>query len=136
MDHDVVGIGGGLSSMISTLGNVVGVVLGGYFSFKVAKIALRWSGRIGGNAVEAGCGVEASANEDMSPVADDEGPRGEKLARSMAEEAILEGKEIVLRPMSPYERRIVHMELSKNSRVKTESIGEGENRKVIIRPVA
>jgi len=59
----------------------------------------------------------------------------EKMAKEMAEEAVREGKEIVLRPMSSYERRIVHMELSKNSKIKTESIGEGENRKVVIKPI-
>jgi len=59
----------------------------------------------------------------------------EKMAKEMAEEAVREKREIVLRPMSAYERRIVHMELSKNPNIKTESIGEGENRKVVIRPV-
>lgn len=57
-----------------------------------------------------------------------------RLAKSMAEEAIRERKAIVLRPMSPYERRIVHMELSKNNQVTTESIGEGEERKIVIKP--
>lgn len=57
------------------------------------------------------------------------------LARNMAEKAIIEKKETVLRPMSPYERRLVHMELSGNEKIKTESIGEGEERQVRIRPV-
>jgi spoIIIJ-associated protein len=59
----------------------------------------------------------------------------ERMAREMAEEAIQERRAIVMRPMSPYERRIVHMELCKNAQVKTESIGEGEDRKVVIKPV-
>lgn len=58
----------------------------------------------------------------------------EKFAQEMAEQALREKRAVVLRPMSPYERRIVHMELSKNSQVKTESIGEGEDRKVVIKP--
>ena len=58
-----------------------------------------------------------------------------KLARSMAEQAVREKRAIVLRPMSPYERRIVHMELSGNDQLKTESIGEGEERKVVISPL-
>ncbi len=57
------------------------------------------------------------------------------LAKSMAERVIAEQKAIVLRPMSPYERRLVHMELSSNDQIKTESIGEGEERQVIIKPV-
>lgn len=57
-----------------------------------------------------------------------------ELAKSMAEQVIIEKRAIVLRPMPSYERRIVHMELSKNDQVSTESIGEGEERKIIIKP--
>lgn len=57
-----------------------------------------------------------------------------KLARNLAQEAVLEKRAVVLRPMSPYERRIVHLELSKNTEIKTESIGEGEDRRVVIKP--
>lgn len=58
-----------------------------------------------------------------------------ELARSMASQAISDKRPIVLRPMNAYERRIVHMELAENKQVKTESIGEGEERKVVIKPV-
>lgn len=58
-----------------------------------------------------------------------------KMARDYANEALLERRAVVLRPMSPYERRLVHMELSKNDKIKTESIGEGENRRVVIKPL-
>jgi spoIIIJ-associated protein len=58
-----------------------------------------------------------------------------RLAIEMAEQAIRERRAVVLRPMSPYERRIVHLELSKNNQIRTESIGDGENRKVVISPV-
>lgn len=43
-------------------------------------------------------------------------------------------KEIVLQPMNSYERRIIHMALMEDPDVATESIGEGENRRVIIKP--
>ena len=59
----------------------------------------------------------------------------EKMAREMAEQSVREKRAVILRAMSPYERRIVHMELSKNDQIKTESIGEGEDRKVVIKPV-
>jgi len=39
-----------------------------------------------------------------------------------------------LEPMPPYERRIVHIELRKDSNVYTESVGEGPRRKVVIHP--
>ncbi len=58
-----------------------------------------------------------------------------RLARNLAEEVISGKSEIVMRPMTAYERRIVHMELSKNDRIKTESIGEGESRRIVIKPI-
>jgi spoIIIJ-associated protein len=57
-----------------------------------------------------------------------------KMANNLAQEAIREKKAVVLRPMAPYERRMVHLELSKNDKVKTESIGEGEDRRIVIKP--
>ncbi|TRZ54362.1 KH domain-containing protein [archaeon] len=59
----------------------------------------------------------------------------EELAQSLARQAIVEKRPVVLRPMSAYERRVVHVALSENNQVKTESIGEGEERKVVIKPV-
>jgi spoIIIJ-associated protein len=40
-----------------------------------------------------------------------------------------------LNPMSPYERRIVHIALSSNKRVTTQSEGEGSKRHVVISPL-
>jgi len=56
------------------------------------------------------------------------------IAREAAEQAVRDKKPVVLRPMSAYERRLVHMELAGAENVKTESIGEGEERKVVVRP--
>ncbi len=58
-----------------------------------------------------------------------------RLAKEAAEQAIREKRAIVMRPMSPYERRLVHMEFSGNEQVQTESIGEGEERKIVIKPL-
>jgi spoIIIJ-associated protein len=58
-----------------------------------------------------------------------------EIAREAAVQAVREKKTVVLRPMSAYERRLVHIELAGNENVKTESIGEGEDRKVAICPV-
>jgi len=57
-----------------------------------------------------------------------------KMATTLAEEAVTEKRAVVMRPMSAYERRIVHLELSKNNQVVTESIGEGEDRRIVIKP--
>jgi spoIIIJ-associated protein len=55
-------------------------------------------------------------------------------AHLAAEDAINQRRAIVMKPMTTYERRIVHLELSKDARVLTESAGEGESRKVIVKP--
>jgi len=57
-----------------------------------------------------------------------------EMARTFADEVMFDKKEKVLDPMSAYERRIVHMELANKEGVMTESIGEGEERRVVIRP--
>lgn len=59
-----------------------------------------------------------------------------ELANQAAQQAVAEKRAVVLRPMSTYERRVVHLELSKNDSVVTESIGEGEGRKVVVKPAA
>jgi spoIIIJ-associated protein len=58
-----------------------------------------------------------------------------QLARRMADQALQIGRTVTLEPMSPYERRIVHLELRGNPDVETESVGEGDHRKVTIIPV-
>lgn len=55
-------------------------------------------------------------------------------AKITANDAISQHRAIIMKPMSTYERRIVHMELSKNPQVSTESIGEGEERKIVVKP--
>lgn len=55
-------------------------------------------------------------------------------AKLAARDALSQGRAISMPPMSTYERRIVHLELSKNSEVVTESIGEGEGRKILVKP--
>lgn len=56
------------------------------------------------------------------------------LALRMAEQVRSSGREVTLESMPPHERRIVHLTLQSNPHVITESMGEGENRKVIISP--
>lgn len=57
-----------------------------------------------------------------------------ELANSMADDVILSKEEKALSPMRAFERRIVHMELAERSGVITESIGERDERKVVIKP--
>ncbi len=57
-----------------------------------------------------------------------------RLAQRMAEQAVRTGRTAVLEPMSPYERRIVHIALREHPQVTTQSVGEGDRRKVTIIP--
>jgi len=57
------------------------------------------------------------------------------LANSIADEVVLSKKEKILNPMSSYERRIIHLELSGREDIETKSIGEEPMRKIIIRPL-
>jgi spoIIIJ-associated protein len=57
-----------------------------------------------------------------------------RLARRMADQALERQRTLSLEPMPPNERRIIHLELRDNDRVKTESVGEGDRRKVTIIP--
>ena len=59
----------------------------------------------------------------------------ESLARSAAKRAITQDRSIKLRPMTPYERRIIHMALRDNDQVDTGSQGEGAARHVVITPL-
>lgn len=55
-------------------------------------------------------------------------------AKEIAKQAIKERKSIIMRPMSAYERRLVHIELASNEQIITESVGEGEEKKIVIKP--
>ncbi|HBO16615.1 MAG: R3H domain protein [Candidatus Moranbacteria bacterium GW2011_GWE2_35_2-] len=55
-------------------------------------------------------------------------------AKEIAKQAIKEKKSIIMRPMSAYERRLIHIELASNEQIITESIGEGEEKKIIVKP--
>ena len=57
-----------------------------------------------------------------------------KLAENLAQKAIRMGKKIMLEPMNPYERRIIHAALSEREGVSTASEGKEPNRYIVIIP--
>lgn len=59
----------------------------------------------------------------------------ESMAYSAANRADRQDRDIQLRPMNPYERRLVHMALRDDERVETFSVGTDPNRCVVVRPV-
>ncbi len=56
------------------------------------------------------------------------------LARQMADKAVRTGRSVRLRPMPASERRIIHLTLQKDRRVRTHSVGTGDHRAVTISP--
>ena len=58
-----------------------------------------------------------------------------ELAQNTANEAIRDKEKKELLLPSSFDRRMIHLELSKRIDVKVESIGEGENRRITIEPI-
>jgi len=56
----------------------------------------------------------------------------ENLCDRLAKRVIRTGKEVVLEPMSPQERKVIHTHLQNHPAVKTYSKGEEPNRRVVI----
>lgn len=56
------------------------------------------------------------------------------LAARLAEQVRSRGTPFTLEPMPAYERRIIHLALADHPDVTTQSIGEGDLRKVVILP--
>jgi spoIIIJ-associated protein len=58
------------------------------------------------------------------------------LAQRAAERALETGRAVELTHLSPSERRVVHLTLSGDDRVDTESEGEGDKRILVVKPKA
>lgn len=58
----------------------------------------------------------------------------EKLALQVKEKVMTEGKEHAVSSLRPWERRIMHMLLKDDESVTSESVGEGKERVLIIKP--
>ena len=82
--------------------------------------------------------VEGEKRDFVKLVVDIEGYRAKReetlraLARRMADKVVKYKKSVMLEPMNPYERRIIHSEVQKIAGVSTNSIGSENNRKVVI----
>jgi len=58
----------------------------------------------------------------------------EKEAEKAAAEALRDNISVALRPMLPYERKIIHSFLFENPKIVTESVGQGAERKIMVSP--
>jgi spoIIIJ-associated protein len=57
------------------------------------------------------------------------------MAHRTARRALREKRPLSLPPMSPAERRVIHLFLKENPDVTTSSEGEEENRRVVVNPI-
>jgi spoIIIJ-associated protein len=84
--------------------------------------------------------VRRRLGEDVRVVLDVENYRQRRetslrdMAAKVASRVAQTNRSITLEPMPPADRRIIHTSLAENPEVRTESAGEGENRKVTIMP--
>ena len=82
--------------------------------------------------------TEGEKREFVKITIDIEGDRAKReealraLARRMADRVVKYKKSVMLEPMNPYERRIIHSEVQNIKGVSTNSIGSENNRKVVI----
>ena len=82
--------------------------------------------------------VDGEKREYVKITVDVEGYRAKReetlraLARRMADKVLKYKKSVMLEPMNPYERRIIHSEVQKIEGVSTNSIGSDNNRKVVM----
>lgn len=56
-----------------------------------------------------------------------------ELAKAAAKRAVSVKEEVQLPPLNDYERRLVHLEIANYPELKTESVGEGRQRRVVIK---
>ena len=72
---------------------------------------------------------------DVADYRQEQKKRLEDLASRAIERVKQTGEPASLSPMTPFERRVVHMTVSKDSSVESRSEGEGEQRHVVIYPI-
>ncbi len=86
--------------------------------------------------------VNKEVNEYFRVLLDAEGYRKRRektlirLAKKLARKAVQKGRKVVLEPMPPHERRIIHIALQDDERVKSYSEGQEPFRKVMIEVIS
>jgi predicted RNA-binding protein Jag len=88
-----------------------------------------------GRLFRACCGVKARVVVDVNEYRLRRIRQLEALARSTARTVKATRRLVVLRPMSSYERRVIHLSLKSISGVTSESLGDEPNRRVVVKPV-
>ena len=81
-------------------------------------------------------GIEYRVLMDVGGYKEERNKKIERMALQKADDARILGEPIELEPMSPSDRRVVHMALQVFDDIKTESVGEGNDRRVKIIPIS
>jgi len=71
---------------------------------------------------------------DINDYRNEQKERLESMAKNCATKAIQTGRPVSLATMSSYERRICHMVLQEIEGIEEESVGEGEERHIVVKP--
>ena len=89
-----------------------------------------------GLAVKNALGRWVKVVVDVNNYRNEQKERLENMAKNMAQKALATGTNVSLGPMSSFERRICHICLKEIEGISSESEGEGEERHIVIRPMA
>ncbi len=79
-------------------------------------------------------GIEEMFSIDINNYRGDREVKLKDYIRKVARQVVAMKKEIKLPPMRSFERRIIHLELATHPDIITESIGDGEERYVVVKP--
>jgi len=79
-------------------------------------------------------GLEAMFSIDINNYRGERETKLKDYIRKVARQVVMTKKEIKLPPMRPFERRVIHLELSTHPDIVTESIGTGDERYVVVKP--
>ncbi len=55
-----------------------------------------------------------------------------EIALKAGEEVLKTKKDVVLKPLNPYERKIIHVTLKKIKKIQTKSLGRGDLKKIVV----
>jgi spoIIIJ-associated protein len=73
---------------------------------------------------------------DVNDYRQEQTDRLKKIALNAAQKAKFSGQSVALSPMTPFERRVIHLALNEDEEVETKSEGEASHRYVVISPKA
>ncbi|MCI6210910.1 MAG: KH domain-containing protein, partial [Faecalibacterium prausnitzii] len=125
-DAEFTAVRKGEATIIKVTGSNMGALIGrrGETMESLSYLASLVANRLEGDYIKLGLdvgGYRGKREQDLTALAQRIGAKVKKTGRSFAME-----------PMNPYERRIIHSAISKMEGVRSESKGEGRDRRVVI----